>query len=78
MNLEAIKLSQLASLERLLHSCGNFSEAALQIGVSQSAVSHAIASLESDLGVVLLSRGRHGATLTPVGERVLAPCRSRC
>lgn len=50
---------------------GNFSEAALHLSLSQSAVSHAIASLEAELGVILLSRGRHGATLTPVGERVL-------
>ncbi|WNZ25491.1 LysR family transcriptional regulator [Leptolyngbya sp. NK1-12] len=70
MNLEAIKLSQLRILVAVAN-CGNFSEAALQLGISQSAVSHAVASLEEDLGVVLLSRGRHGATLTPVGERVL-------
>ncbi|MBW4464497.1 MAG: LysR family transcriptional regulator [Pegethrix bostrychoides GSE-TBD4-15B] len=75
MNLEAIKLSQLRALNAIA-DCGNFSEAALQIGVSQSAVSHAIASLEADLGVVLLSRGRHGATLTPVGERVLVHAQS--
>lgn len=50
---------------------GNFSEAALSLEVSQSAVSHAIASLEAQLGIVLLSRGRHGATLTPVGEDIL-------
>lgn len=71
MNLEAVKLSQLRALVAIA-GCGNFSEAALQIGISQSAVSHAIASLEAELGVVLLSRGRHGATLTPVGERILA------
>lgn len=75
MNLEAIKLSQLRALVTIAH-CGNFSEAALQIGVSQSAVSHAIASLEAELGVVLLSRGRHGATLTPVGARVLTHAQS--
>ncbi len=75
MNLEAIKLSQLRALTTIA-SCGNFSEAALQIGVSQSAVSHAIATLEADLGVVLLSRGRHGATLTPVGARVLQHAQS--
>ncbi|HEY9737939.1 MAG TPA: LysR family transcriptional regulator [Trichocoleus sp.] len=51
--------------------CGSFSEAALQLQVSQSAVSYAIASLEQDLGVVLLSRGRFGAQLTPVGEQIV-------
>lgn len=75
MNLEAVKLSQLRALNAIAH-CGNFSEAALQMGLSQSAVSHAIASLEAELGVVLLARGRHGAVLTPVGERVLTHARS--
>lgn len=70
MDLEAIKLSQLRALVAIA-DCGNFSEAALRLGISQSAVSHAIAGLEEGLGVVLLSRGRHGATLTPVGERIL-------
>ncbi|MEM9004600.1 MAG: LysR family transcriptional regulator [Cyanobacteria bacterium P01_F01_bin.86] len=50
---------------------GSFSEAALQLQMSQSAVSYAIASLEGDLGVTLLSRGRYGACLTPVGEQVV-------
>jgi DNA-binding transcriptional LysR family regulator len=70
MDLEAIKLSQLRIFVAIAE-CGNFSEAALRLGISQSAVSHAMASLEDELGVVLLSRGRHGATLTPVGARVL-------
>ena len=53
----------------------SFSEAALQLDMSQSAVSNAIATLESDLGVVLFSHGRHGANLTPVGKRVVALAR---
>jgi DNA-binding transcriptional LysR family regulator len=69
ISLEGIKLSQLRALVTVA-ALGNFSEAALQLEVSQSAVSHAIAALEEELGVVLLSRGRHGARLTPVGERV--------
>lgn len=71
MSLESVRLSQLRTLVAIA-DCGNFSEAALKLGISQSAVSHAIASLEEELGVVLLSRGRHGATLTPVGHRILA------
>lgn len=70
MNLESIKLSQLRSLVAVA-AHGNFSEAALHLEVSQSAVSHAIASLEEELGVVLLSRGRHGAILTPIGEQII-------
>ena len=50
---------------------GTFSDAAVQLEISQSAVSRAIASLESELGVPLLSRGRLGAKLTSVGERLM-------
>lgn len=50
---------------------GTFSDAAINLEVSQSAVSRAIASLETELGIPLLSRGRFGAKLTPVGERVI-------
>ncbi|MEM6592348.1 MAG: LysR substrate-binding domain-containing protein, partial [Cyanobacteria bacterium P01_C01_bin.73] len=32
--------------------------------------SHAIATLEEELGVVLLNRGRQGAVLTPVGQQI--------
>lgn len=50
---------------------GSFSGAALALDISQAAVSRAIAALEEELGLPLLSRGRFGARLTPVGERVL-------
>jgi DNA-binding transcriptional LysR family regulator len=69
MNLSKLKLSQLRALVAIA-ACHNFSEAALQLGVNQSTVSHAIATLEDELGVVLLHRGRYGARLTPVGEQV--------
>ena len=74
MNQDSIKLTQLRAMVAVAES-GNFSEAGLQLGVSQSAVSHAIATLEAELGVVLFSRGRHGAHLTPVGERMLQHAR---
>jgi DNA-binding transcriptional LysR family regulator len=51
---------------------GSFSAAALQLGLSQSAVSRAIASLEEELGISLLARGRFGAYPTHVGERILS------
>jgi DNA-binding transcriptional LysR family regulator len=54
---------------------GSFSTAALKCDISQSAVSRAIASLEEQLGVSLLTRGRFGARLTPVGDRVVAYAR---
>ncbi|MEM9003558.1 MAG: LysR family transcriptional regulator [Cyanobacteria bacterium P01_F01_bin.86] len=50
---------------------GSFSGAALVLETSQAAMSRAIASLEEELGVPLLKRGRFGAKLTRVGERVL-------
>lgn len=68
--LDGIKLSQLRILMAVAQH-QNFSEAALHLQISQSAVSHAIATLENELGVVLFSRGRHGAVLTPVGDRIL-------
>lgn len=69
-----LKISQLRALVAVA-DYGNFSEAALHMDLSQSAVSHAIASLEEELGVVLLSRGRHGAHPTPVGERIIEQAR---
>ena len=69
-----IKISQLRTLVAVAdHS--NFSEAALQLEISQSAVSHAIAALETELGVILFHRGRNGADLTPVGEQLISPAR---
>ena len=53
----------------------NFSQAALELQMSQSAVSYAIAALEEELGVVLVSRGRHGAHLTPIGEQIVSQAR---
>jgi DNA-binding transcriptional LysR family regulator len=69
-----MKLSQLRILIAVA-DCANFSEAALYLNMSQSAVSHAIASLEEHLGVVLLLRGRYGARLTPVGQQIVEHAR---
>jgi len=49
----------------------SFSEAVLQLNLSQSSVSSAIAILEGQLGVILFSRVRYGACLTPIGERMV-------
>jgi len=54
---------------------GSFSEAALQLQISQSAVSYAIATLEDELGIVLFSRGRHGTTLSPIGDKIVERAR---
>ncbi len=68
-NPNRLKLSQLRALVAIAKT-GTFSDAALQLDLSQSAVSHAIATLETELGVILLNRGRQGAVLTPVGEAI--------
>jgi DNA-binding transcriptional LysR family regulator len=65
-----IKLFQLKVLIAVA-DWGSFSEAGQQLQMSQSAVSYAIASLEEELGVLLFSRGRYGAKLTPVGEQIV-------
>lgn len=51
--------------------CQSFSLAASQLGISQSGVSHAIANLETELGVVLIERHRLGVALTEMGKRVI-------
>lgn len=51
--------------------CGSFSKAGEKLGLTQSGVSHNIAKLESELGVVLLRRNRNGLSLTDAGERVM-------
>jgi DNA-binding transcriptional LysR family regulator len=48
-----------------------FSQAARQVGVSQSAVSKAVKALETEFGVVLLVRGRQPRSkLSSAGELV--------
>lgn len=56
---------------RTVIELGGLSKAAEALGLTQSAVSHAIASLESDFGFTLLTRGRSGISLTSNGERIL-------
>ncbi len=69
-----LKISQLRILVAVAEY-HNFSEAALYLNISQSAVSHAIATLEAQLGVILFHRGRNGADLTYVGEQLVLPAR---
>ena len=52
-----------------------FTAAALRLGISQSAVSHAIKSLENELGVELVSRQHAAAAVTEVGNRLLTRTR---
>src|SRR5262245_13455862 len=50
----------------------SFTRAALKLGVSTSAVSHAIRGLEERLGVRLLARTTRNVAPTEAGERLLA------
>ncbi len=65
-----MKFSQIRAVVAVAEH-GNFSEAAIELQLSQSTISHAIATLEEELGVPLFSRGRHGAVLTPAGELIV-------
>ncbi|MDJ0695540.1 LysR family transcriptional regulator [Mastigocoleus sp. MO_188.B34] len=69
-----MKLSQLRAVVAVADS-GNFSEAALELQITQPAISYAIATLEEQLGVALFARGRRGAVLTPAGERIVSHAR---
>ncbi len=55
---------------------GSLTNAASELGLSQSAISHTMAELERQLNVRLLERGRFGARTTPVGERIARHARS--
>jgi DNA-binding transcriptional LysR family regulator len=69
-------LSQLEVFVALaeLHS---FTEAAERVGVTQSAVSHALAALERELSATLFERNRRGVTtLTAIGQSILPHVRA--
>jgi DNA-binding transcriptional LysR family regulator len=50
---------------------GSFTKAGEEIGLSQSAVSQAVAALESELNIKLVNRHKRGVSLTKVGERII-------
>ncbi|CAM3685299.1 LysR family transcriptional regulator [Cohnella lubricantis] len=55
---------------------GSFTKAAEKLNMTQSAVSHAVAGLESDWGITLLIRDRkNGLILTEVGQKTLISIR---
>ncbi len=64
-------LGRLVDFHEVSHA-KSLREAALRQGVSQSAISRSISSLEKDLGLVLLERSRTGITLTEHGKALLA------
>jgi DNA-binding transcriptional LysR family regulator len=54
---------------------GSFTRAAAELAMSQSALSHAIKSLEERLGVRLLSRTTRSVSTTEAGEKLLRSLR---
>ena len=65
-----MNLSQLEILVAVAET-GSFTEAADLVGLTRSALSHALANLEAELGVVLLERGRGHIMPTAVGDCIL-------
>ncbi|MDX6742369.1 LysR family transcriptional regulator [Actinocorallia sp. A-T 12471] len=65
-----MNLAQLRAL-RAVHEAGSVTGAADLLGVTQSAVSHALTSLENELGMRLVIRERSGCCLTEVGRRLM-------
>jgi DNA-binding transcriptional LysR family regulator len=55
---------------------GQITRAARRLHIAQPALSHAIAQLESELGLKLLDRHPRGVTLTPAGEQFLKKARA--
>lgn len=55
---------------------GQVSQAAMEVNVSQSAITAAIKQLESDLGVILFRRHNAGVSLTAEGTRFLQHARN--
>ena len=69
-----VELRQLRCLVAIADA-GSFTDAAIDLGISQAAASRTLASLESALGVRLLRRTTREVALTAAGRRVLAPAR---
>jgi DNA-binding transcriptional LysR family regulator len=63
-------LSQLAVLAAVAQN-GSFRGAARELGIAPSAISHAVSSLESSLGVRLLARTTRSIAPTEAGARLL-------
>lgn len=73
--LERVTLDQLRMLVAI-DDAGSFTAAARQVDRAQSAVSHAIAGLELDMGVALFDRTTRTPKITSAGRAVLAEART--
>jgi DNA-binding transcriptional LysR family regulator len=70
----SVELRQLRCLVAIAEA-GSFTDAAIDLGISQAAASRTLASLETALGVRLFRRTTRDVTLTAAGTRVLAHAR---
>lgn len=76
MKIVHMNFSQIESLVALADT-GSFTEAAETVHLTQSAVSHALAALEAELGVTLVDRSRKGMTaLTSAGQKIIPHARA--
>ncbi len=70
----AVDIRQLRCLVAIVEA-GTFTDAAIDLGISQAAVSRTLAGLEAALGVRLLRRTTREITITAAGARVLPHAR---
>jgi DNA-binding transcriptional LysR family regulator len=68
-------LNQLITLIKIIE-LKNFSMAADELYITQSAVSHSIADLESELDIKLIHRGKNGIYPTETGVKILKHART--
>ena len=71
--IEQMELNKLKTFY-VLAQTKNYSRCARKLYVTQSAVSHAIRSLESSVGAQLVSRGKKGFALTDAGNTLFRTC----
>jgi DNA-binding transcriptional LysR family regulator len=69
-----INIAQLRAFVAVVDE-GGFGSAAAALGITQSAVSHAVAALERTVGTQVIHRGG-GASPTPFGQRMLDHARA--
>jgi DNA-binding transcriptional LysR family regulator len=74
MSFASISLDQLTVFVAVVEH-GSFSAAGRAVGRVQSAVSHAVASLEDELGVIVFDRSGRLPKLTDAGRRLLGEAR---
>ncbi|RKG91331.1 LysR family transcriptional regulator [Corallococcus terminator] len=74
VDLAGINLNLLVALDALLKEA-HVTRAAARVGLTQSAMSHALGQLRELLDDALLIRGRGGMVLTPRAEQLAAPLR---